>query len=85
MGTTACVVSNVVFNFEAYKDFFQYSVTPWGQGESAVLFRDHHVVEMRHWWPQRGSSYSSGVVDADYSLSSPKTICAWLTVTSYER
>jgi len=24
-----------------------------------------------------GSSYSPGAVDADYSLSPPKTICAW--------
>jgi len=25
-----------------------------------------------------GSGYSPGVIDADYSLSSPKTVCAWL-------
>ena len=24
-----------------------------------------------------GSSYSPGVIDVEYSLSSPKTVCAW--------
>lgn len=27
--------------------------------------------------PLEGSSYSPGVTDAEYSLSSPKTACAW--------
>jgi hypothetical protein len=27
--------------------------------------------------PLEGSSYSPGVTDAEYSLSSPKTVCAW--------
>jgi hypothetical protein len=31
-----------------------------------------------------GSSYSPGAVDADYSLSPPKTVCAWWTPTSYK-
>jgi len=32
-----------------------------------------------------GSSYSPGVIDAEYSLSSPKTVCAWWSAISYER
>jgi len=32
-----------------------------------------------------GGLYSPGVVDTDYSLFPPKTICAWWTATSYGR
>jgi hypothetical protein len=32
-----------------------------------------------------GSSYSPGVTDAECSLSSPKTVCAWRRAISYER
>jgi len=31
-----------------------------------------------------GSSYSPGAVDADYSLSPLKTVCAWWRATSYK-
>jgi len=33
----------------------------------------------------RGFSYSPGVIDAVYSLSTPKTVCAWWTAISYKR
>ena len=29
-----------------------------------------------------GSSFSSGVIDKEYSLPSPKTVCAWRTAVS---
>ena len=46
--------------------------------------RGHRVTGRGHRWPEKGSSYSPGAVDADYSLSPPKTICAWWRATSYE-
>jgi hypothetical protein len=69
--------------FESISMFSQRS--DWGQGESARPHRGHHVTERRHWWPEEGCSYSQGVVDADYSLSTPKNFCAWWRATSYER
>jgi len=51
--------------------------TVWGQGESAGQYRGHRVTERGHWFPEVGSSYSPGAVDADYSLSPPKTVRAW--------
>ena len=50
-------------------------MSKWGQGESAGQYRGHRVTERGHWWPEVGSSYSLGAVDADYSLSPPKTVC----------
>ena len=56
----------------------------WGQGESAGPYWGHRVTERWHRWPKEGSSYSPRVVDADYSLSPPKTVRAWWTATTYE-
>jgi len=56
----------------------------WGQGESVGPYRGHRVTKRGHLWPEEGSNYSPGAVDADYSLSPPKTICAWWRATSYE-
>ena len=54
-----------------------YLLNCGGQGESAGPYRGHLVTERGHWWPEESSSYSAGAVDADYSLSPPKTVCAW--------
>jgi len=43
----------------------------------------HYVAEGDTGGP-RVSSYSPGTVDADYSLSALKTVCAWLRATYYE-
>jgi len=56
----------------------------WGQEESAGPYRGHFVTERQHWFSKEGSSYSLGAADADYSLSLPKTICAWWRATSYK-
>ena len=48
-----------------------------GQVESARPYRGHRVTERGHWWPEEGSSYSPGALDADYTLSASKTGCAW--------
>jgi len=56
-----------------------------GQGESDGPQRGHCVTKRWHWWPEKGSSYSPGVTDAEYSLSPPKTVCARWRAISYER
>ena len=56
-----------------------------GQGESAGPYRGHRVTERGRWWPEEGSSYSPGAVDADYNLSLPNTVCAWRRAIPYER
>jgi len=56
-----------------------------GQGESSGPYLGHWVTEGWHWWPEGGSSYSPGAVDADYSLSPPKTVCACWKATSSDR
>ena len=35
--------------------------------------------------PLEGSRYLPGVTDAEYSLSSPKTVCAWQRAITYKR
>jgi len=56
----------------------------WGHGELARLYQGYCVTKRGHWWPEYGSSYSPGAVDMDYSLSPPKTICAWWRAPTYE-
>jgi len=69
-----------------FLDYSAYSYSlSWGQGEAAGSYQGHHVTKRWHWWPEEGSSYSPGVVDANYSLSAPRTVCAWWRATSYER
>ena len=55
----------------------------WGQGESAWLYRGHRFNESWHWWSEKGSSYSPGASDADYSLPLPETTCACWRAASY--
>jgi len=49
-------------------------------------FRGHSVSPGQHRWPSgEGFSYSPGVIDATYSLSTLKTVCAWRRAISYKR
>jgi len=77
---------NGLFNYNFRPENLHESLTTRrGQGELAGPLQGHHVAERQHWWPKGGSSYSPGVVDADYSLASPKTVCAWQRATSYKK
>ena len=44
-----------------------------GQGEADGPYWGHRVTERGHCRPEKGSSYSPGAVDTDYSLSVPMT------------
>jgi len=63
------MIPNKIFNMKMkiYKPLHSYHT----QGELAGKYKGHCVTERGHWWPEEGA------VDADYSLSLPKTICAW--------
>ena len=56
-----------------------------GQRELAGSYQGHWVTQGVTLVAKGGSSYSPGAVDADCSLSPPKTICAWLRVVTLLR
>jgi hypothetical protein len=83
---------NVLFTFKGSFEELLQLVSYWNSNRKFLGSRSvgwavlgHHVTERWHWCSEACSSYSPGVVDADYSLSPPKTVCAWWKATSYER
>ena len=63
--------------------FYGHKTSVRGQGESAGPFLGLPCCDMGG--PPERVSYSPGVIDAFYSLSTLKTICAWRRAISYER
>jgi len=64
-----CIKNLITWQYNIFTFWLSWN---WGQGESARPYWGHWVTKGWQWWPEGGSSYSPGVVDADYSLLHPR-------------